>query len=54
MDKREALKLSREYLKRVRKANETMIEPHAFTKNEFNTNLPIVNQILQHGERLKI
>jgi len=104
MDKREALKISREYLKRVRKANlnfseawlfgsyargsqhensdidiaivltdnenhtfetdvklmvirkgnETMIEPHAFTKNEFNTNLPIVNQILQHGERLKI
>jgi uncharacterized protein len=38
----------------IRKGNETMIEPHAFSKKEFNTNFPIVNQILQHGERLKI
>jgi len=104
MDKREALKLSYEYLKRVRESNlsfteawlfgsyargnqhensdidiaiilndnenhtfetdvklmvirkgdESFIEPHAFSKNEFNANLPIVNQILQYGERLKI
>jgi predicted nucleotidyltransferase len=104
MDKRAALKISREYLKRVRESNlnfseawlfgsyakgnqhensdidiaivlgenenhtfetdvklmvirkgdETLIEPHAFSKNEFNINMPIVNQILQYGERLKI
>ena len=38
----------------IRKGDETIIEPHAFSKNEFNVNIPIVNQILQHGERLKI
>ncbi len=38
----------------IRKGNETLIEPHVFSKNEFNTSLPIVNQILQYGERLKI
>ncbi|MBV5343782.1 nucleotidyltransferase domain-containing protein [bacterium] len=38
----------------IRKGDETLIEPHAFSKNEFNVNIPIVNQILQHGERLKI
>ncbi|MEI6754724.1 MAG: nucleotidyltransferase domain-containing protein [Paludibacter sp.] len=104
MDKRDALKLSREYLKRVRKAKldfseawlfgsyargsqhensdidiaivlndtechtfetdvklmiirkgeETLIEPHAFSKDEFNISVPIVNQILQYGERIKI
>ena len=38
----------------IRKGDETLIEPHAFTKNEFNSNSAIVNQILQYGERLKI
>ena len=104
MDKRDALKISREYLKRVRKAkldfseawlfgsyasgnqhensdidiaivlndtvnhtfetdvklmvirkgDETLIEPHAFSKDEFNISVPIVNQILQYGERIKL
>ncbi len=104
MDKRDALKISREYLKRVRKAKldfteawlfgsyargsqhdnsdidiaivlndnechtfetdvklmvirkgeETLIEPHAFSKDEFNRNVPIVNQILQYSERIKL
>ena len=38
----------------IRKGEETMIEPHAFSKNEFNVNFPIVDQILQHGEQIKI
>lgn len=103
MDKNDALKLSRRYLKRVRKAkldfaeawlfgsyakgnqhedsdidiaivlketgihtfetdiqlmlirtgNETLIEPHVFTKDEFNAGLPIVNQILSYGELIE-
>lgn len=104
MDKRDALKISREYLKRlkknklyfteawlfgsyargsqhensdidiaivlnesenhtfetdvklmiIRKGDETLIEPHAFSREEFNRNIPIVNQILQYGERIII
>jgi predicted nucleotidyltransferase len=104
MDKNDALKISREYLKRVRKSNldfteawlfgsyargnqhensdidiaivlnesgthtfetdiqlmvirtgeETLIEPHAFTKDEFTSNVPIVNQIMRYGERIAI
>jgi predicted nucleotidyltransferase len=104
MDKNDALKLSREYLKRVRKSKldfteawlfgsyargnqhensdidiaivlnetgthsfetdirlmvirtgeETLIEPHAFTKDEFTASVPIVNQILRYGERIAI
>ncbi|NBC82570.1 MAG: nucleotidyltransferase domain-containing protein [Bacteroidetes bacterium] len=38
----------------IRKGEETIIEPHAFTKEEFDTNLPIVNQIINKGERIKI
>jgi len=32
--------------------DETFIEPHAFTKEEFNSSLPIVNQITKYGERI--
>ncbi|MFZ4456662.1 MAG: nucleotidyltransferase domain-containing protein [Bacteroidales bacterium] len=102
MDKREALKISRAYLKRVRKANfdfaeawlfgsfargnqhensdidiaivlndsvshtfetdvqlmvirqgnETIIEPHVFSKEEFNENIPIVSQIVKFGKKI--
>jgi len=38
----------------IRKGDETLIEPHAFSKDEFNIDVPIVNQILQYGERIKI
>lgn len=38
----------------IRRGEETLIEPHAFTKEEFDENLPIVNQIIKNGERLKI
>ena len=38
----------------IRKGEETLIEPHAFTKDEFDKNLPIVNQIINNGERIKI
>jgi len=38
----------------IRKGDETLIEPHAFTKDEFDYNLPMVNQIIKYGERLEI
>ena len=38
----------------IRRGEETLIEPHAFTKDEFDTTLPIVNQIINNGERIKI
>ncbi|MCF8231178.1 MAG: nucleotidyltransferase domain-containing protein [Bacteroidales bacterium] len=38
----------------IRRGEETLIEPHAFTKDEFDENLPIVNQIIKNGERIKI
>jgi hypothetical protein len=38
----------------IRKGEETAIEPHAFTKDEFNFNVPIVNQILKYGEKIEI
>jgi|SRR6056297_4166202 len=38
----------------IRRGEETLIEPHAFTKDEFDKNLPIVNQIINNGERIKI
>ncbi len=38
----------------IRRGEETLIEPHAFTKDEFDKNLPIVNQIINKGERIKI
>lgn len=36
----------------IRKGDETLIEPHAFTKEEFDYNLPIVYQIIRYGERI--
>jgi predicted nucleotidyltransferase len=38
----------------IRRGEETLIEPHAFTKEEFDKNLPIVNQIINNGERIII
>jgi len=38
----------------IRKGDETLIEPHAFTKEEFDNNIPIVSQILKYGERIKM
>ncbi len=38
----------------IRKGEETIIEPHAFSKDEFDYNMPIVNQIIKHGIRLEI
>jgi predicted nucleotidyltransferase len=37
----------------MRKNEETLIEPHPFSKDEFDTNMPIVNQILKFGERIE-
>lgn len=38
----------------LRDGEETLIEPHAFTKSEFNIDFPIINQIVTHGERIEI
>lgn len=38
----------------IRDGEETLIEPHAFTKEEFETNIPIINQIKSSGERVII
>lgn len=38
----------------IRIGDETLIEPHAFTKDEFNGNEPIVSQIIKYGERIII
>ena len=38
----------------IRNGEETIIEPHAFTKEEFDINTPIVSQIINNGERIKI
>ena len=38
----------------IRNGEETIIEPHAFTKEEFDINTPIVSQIIKNGERIKI
>jgi len=38
----------------VRDGEETLIEPHAFTKNEFDVKIPIINQIINNGERIVI
>lgn len=37
-----------------RRGEETMIEPHAFSKDEFDYNLPIVYQILKYGIKIEI
>jgi uncharacterized protein len=36
----------------LRTGEETLIEPHAFNKEEFELNIPIVYQILHNGIRL--
>lgn len=104
MDKKDALKISKNYLKRLRKSDiefseawlfgsyakgnqnedsdidiaivlskntihsfdtdvklmvtrvgeETLIEPHAFTQDEFDFNVPIVNQIIRYGEKISL
>ena len=38
----------------IRKGDETLIEPHAFSKAEFDYRIPIVNQIVRYGERIDI
>ena len=38
----------------IRKGEETIIEPHPFAKDEFDVNIPIVSQIINHGEKIKI
>lgn len=37
----------------IRKGEETMIEPHAFSKEDFNNRIPIVKQIIDYGIRIK-
>jgi len=37
----------------TRKGEETMIEPHAFSKEDFNNSIPIVKQIIDYGIRIK-
>lgn len=38
----------------IRSGEETLIEPHAFTRDEFNITMPLTNQIIMNGERIKI
>jgi len=38
----------------TRKGEETMIEPHAFSKDEFDSRIPIVSQIMNYGIKLEI
>lgn len=38
----------------IRNGEETLIEPHTFTKDEFIKTMPIVNQIMNDGERITI
>ncbi len=38
----------------LRTGEETIIEPHAFNKNEFEINSPIVYQILHNGFKLNL
>lgn len=38
----------------IRNGEETLIEPHTFTKDEFNTPIPLVDQIRKSGEQIKL
>ena len=38
----------------IRNGEETIIEPHPFTKEEFDTVNPFVNQIIKNSERIRI
>ena len=35
----------------LRQGNETLIETHTYSRNDFNENLPIISQIKQYGLR---
>jgi len=37
----------------IRKGEETMIEPHVFSKEDFYNRIPLVKQILDYGIRIK-
>lgn len=37
-----------------RKGEEIIIEPHAFSQDEFDYNLPIVSQIIKYGIKIEI
>jgi predicted nucleotidyltransferase len=37
-----------------RKGEETFIEPHVFSKNEFDLSEPLVEQIVKYGELIQI
>lgn len=37
-----------------REGDETAIEPHAFTKDEFTSKVPIVREIKKYGEKIDI
>jgi predicted nucleotidyltransferase len=36
----------------IRENEETLIEPHLFSQEEFNSQTPIINQIIQKGEKV--
>jgi len=38
----------------IRKGEETLIEPHLFSRDEFDYNLPNVNQIIRFGEKISL
>ena len=38
----------------IRKGDELLIEPHPFSKDEFDNIYPIVNQIIKYGERIDV
>ena len=38
----------------IRKGEETLIELHAFSREEFDFNLPFVNQIVKYGEKIEL
>jgi predicted nucleotidyltransferase len=38
----------------IRKGEETLIEPHAFSKEEFDYNIPIINQIISNGIKIEL
>ena len=38
----------------LRLGEETLIEPHPFSKDDFKSDLPIIKQIIKYGERIKI
>lgn len=38
----------------IRQGDETLIEPHAFTKDEFIFNSPIIDQIIKYGVKIEM